>query len=136
LPACPVCHTHTHTHTSSCQWCVEKIPRSREVRESVLSSLVHTLQATLFAVPLVLRHLPDVVLVNGPGTCVCVCLCAYLPRILGIKHIKVVYVESVCRVRTLSLSGKLLYPFCDLFVVQWESLRDKYPRAVYLGRFL
>lgn len=46
---------------------------------------------------------------------------------------KVIYVESVARVNSPSLTGKLVYPFADLFVVQWEQLLDVYPNAVYGG---
>jgi beta-1,4-N-acetylglucosaminyltransferase len=61
-------------------------------------------------------------------------LSRYVPRILGIKHIQVVYVESICRVETLSLTARLLYLFCDGFIVQWEELVKLYPASTYLGR--
>lgn len=77
---------------------------------------------------------PDLVLCNGPGTCVPICVAAYVPRLLGVKHIKIVYVESVCRVTSLSLSAKLLYWFADEMVVQWEPVHKKYPASTYLGR--
>ncbi len=51
-------------------------------------------------------------------------------KLLGIK---VVYVESIARVYNLSLTGRLVYPFADLFVVQWENLLDDYPKAIYGG---
>jgi len=51
-------------------------------------------------------------------------------KILGIK---VVFVESIARVYSLSLTGRLVYPFADLFVVQWENLLKDYPKAVYGG---
>jgi hypothetical protein len=33
-----------------------------------------------------------------------------------------VFIESFCRVQSLSLSGLLLYPLVDEFVVQWPQL--------------
>ena len=74
------------------------------------------------------------VLCNGPGTCVPVCAAAYVPRVLGLHAVQVVYVESVCRVETLSLSARLLYPFADQLYVQWPGLLGRYPRARYVGR--
>ena len=49
---------------------------------------------------------------------------------------RIVYIESIARVSTLSLSGKLLYHLriADLFLVQWQELKDRFPRAVYAGR--
>lgn len=46
------------------------------------------------------------------------------------------YIESIARVKTLSLSGKILYVFrlADDFVVQWPQLVQKYPRSIYIGR--
>ena len=41
--------------------------------------------------------------------------------------------ESIARVKSLSLSGKLLYPIADKFMVQWPDLLAKYPRARYIG---
>ena len=41
--------------------------------------------------------------------------------------------ESIARVKSLSLSGKLLYPIADKFMVQWPDLLSKYPRAKYVG---
>ena len=53
-----------------------------------------------------------------------------------VKDIKIVYVESICRVKTLSLSAKMLYYFVDRLIVQWPDLYEKYQRAVYLGRIV
>lgn len=76
------------------------------------------------------------VLCNGPGTCVPLCVAALLLGLFGMKKVVIVYVESVCRVQTLSLTGKILYWLADYFFVQWPSLRDKYPKSIYLGRIV
>ena len=44
-----------------------------------------------------------------------------------------VYVESIARVDTLSLSGKILYRIADQMFVQWPQLQHKYPRALCVG---
>ncbi|EMP30807.1 UDP-N-acetylglucosamine transferase subunit ALG14 like protein [Chelonia mydas] len=76
------------------------------------------------------------ILCNGPGTCVPVCISALLLEILALKKVIIVYVESICRVETLSLSGKILYYFSDYFIVQWPALKTKYPKSIYLGRIV
>ena len=48
-------------------------------------------------------------------------------------HKKVIYIESFARVHEKSLTGKLVYPFADLFIVQWESMLETYPKAIYGG---
>ncbi|XP_050001534.1 UDP-N-acetylglucosamine transferase subunit ALG14 [Alexandromys fortis] len=115
---------------------LHRIPRSREVRQAWLSSVFTTLYSTWFSFLLVWRIKPDLVLCNGPGTCVPICVSALLLGILGIKKVIIVYVESICRVETLSLSGKILFHLCDCFIVQWPALKEKYPKSVYLGRIV
>ena len=48
-------------------------------------------------------------------------------------HCPIVYVESFARVQSLSMSGRIMYHAADKFVVQWEGLRARYPRAVFAG---
>ncbi|KAM4872610.1 LOW QUALITY PROTEIN: UDP-N-acetylglucosamine transferase subunit ALG14 [Thomomys bottae] len=123
----PTTYTKYHIH---------RIPRSREVQQSWLSSVLTTVQATWFSFPLLLRVKPDLVLCNGPGTCVPICVCALLLGVFGIKKVIIVYIESICRVETLSLSGKILFRLSHYFIVQWPALKEKYPKSVYLGRIV
>ena len=50
------------------------------------------------------------------------------------NHVEIVFVESLCRVESISLSGKMLMYMADHMLVQWPQLVDKYPRARYIGR--
>lgn len=115
---------------------LHRIPRSREVRQSWSSSVLTTLHSMFYSFPLAFRLQPDVVLCNGPGTCVPICISALLLKMLRLKRLTVVYVESICRVENLSLTGKILYRFSDHFIVQWPALKEKYPKSVYLGRIV
>lgn len=64
----------------------------------------------------------------------CGAMCTVPVCLIGkFLKIKVIYVESYTRIKDLSLTGKILYPFADLFVVQWKQLADRYPKAVYGG---
>jgi hypothetical protein len=40
----------------------------------------------------------------------------------------------MARVERPTLTARLLYPFSDLFIVQWPDLLKYFPRAKYLGR--
>ncbi|XP_015268839.1 PREDICTED: UDP-N-acetylglucosamine transferase subunit ALG14 homolog [Gekko japonicus] len=115
---------------------LNRIPRSREVRQSWSSSVLTTIRSVVYSLPLTFRLKPDMVLCNGPGTCVPICISALLLKLLGLKRVTIVYVESVCRVENLSLSGKILYHFSDHFFVQWPALKEKYPKSHYLGRIV
>lgn len=115
---------------------VEIIPRSREVGQSYITSVLSTMKAILYSFVLVLKHKPDLILVNGPGSCVPICVSGLLLRILGICDGRITFVESLCRVKSLSLTGKILYWFTDDFIVQWPDLKEKYSRCKYLGRLV
>uniref|UniRef100_A0A182PN08 UDP-N-acetylglucosamine transferase subunit ALG14 n=1 Tax=Anopheles epiroticus TaxID=199890 RepID=A0A182PN08_9DIPT len=99
------------------------IPRSRDVHQSYLSSVATTVLALLHCIPIVLKARPELILTNGPGTCVPVCLVAFFARLLFLNtKCRIVFVESFCRVRSLSLSGRILLYIVDMFVVQWPEL--------------
>eukprot|EP00049_Salpingoeca_infusionum_P008886 m.147172 g.147172 ORF g.147172 m.147172 type:complete len:184 (-) comp14161_c0_seq1:196-747(-) len=114
---------------------IVKIPRSRRVGQSYLTSIFTTLWALFLSFLPVFRFLPDVVLCNGPGSCVPVCIAAFLLKTLRIKDVTIVYVESVCRVHGLSLSGKILQYIADLFFVQWQELATTKHRK-FVGRIV
>ncbi|XP_077592691.1 UDP-N-acetylglucosamine transferase subunit ALG14 isoform X1 [Stigmatopora nigra] len=115
------------------QFTIHRIKRSREVHQSWSSSVLSTLKAQFHAIPLMFRCWPDMVLCNGPGTCVPICVAGLLLGILGIKKVLIVFTESICRVESLSVTGRILYYFSDYFFVQWSSLRDNYPKSIFLG---
>jgi len=46
---------------------------------------------------------------------------------------KVIYIESFARVDSPSLTGRLMYPVADLFIVQWEEGLKFFPKAIYGG---
>ncbi|KAF8020117.1 hypothetical protein BT93_G0734 [Corymbia citriodora subsp. variegata] len=112
-----------------------QIYRSREVGQSYITSVWTTLVATAHALYIMIQLRPEVILCNGPGTCIPLCIIAFLFKVLGIRWSSIFYVESIARVRRLSLSGLLLYKLrvANLFFVQWPQLHRKYPRAEHVG---
>lgn len=76
-----------------------KIPRSREVGQSYITSILSTLHAFLYSFWIVATLRPNLVICNGPGTCLPIVFCTFLWRILGWCEGKVVFVESFCRVQ-------------------------------------
>ncbi|QEC50086.1 UDP-N-acetylglucosamine--LPS N-acetylglucosamine transferase [Baekduia soli] len=55
---------------------------------------------------------------------------AWLGRLMGIP---VVYIESVTRISSLSLSGRMIAPVASDFFVQWPELAGAVPGARYEG---
>merc|ERR1711962_486930 len=115
-----------------------EIPRSREVGQSWLTTIFYTFYAFLCCLSVILRKRPKLVLVNGPGTCVPIVLATRLLSLFGLFKTQIVYVESICRVKTLSLSAKLLMALriLDVIIVQWPELALKFPKTKYIGKIL
>lgn len=56
-----------------------------------------------------------------------------LAIIMKIFNKKIIYIESFAKITSPTLTGKLLYKFVDRFYVQWESMLEFYPDAIYKG---
>ena len=79
------------------------------------------------AIYILLMEKPDFIITTGA-------LIAYPFCVIGkVMSTKITYVESFARVQTPSLTGKLLYSFTDLFIVQWEDMLKLYPKAMLGG---
>jgi hypothetical protein len=39
----------------------------------------------------------------------------------------------MANIGTKTITGKLVYPISDLFIVQWESMLELYPKAINGG---
>jgi len=114
-------HSFLYPHNSN----VYKIPRAREVGQSYISSIFTTLYSLLYTAKLILHTTrPDLLIVNGPGTCLPIAIWTYIARILGLSRGNIVLIESFCRVQSLSLTGKVLWKMgiVDLFLVHWPEL--------------
>ena len=46
---------------------------------------------------------------------------------------KIIYIETYANKNKKTVTGKLVYPIADLFIVQWEEMLKLYPKAVYGG---
>ncbi len=110
----------------------EELEREEDVvyvvdsKRNPLLMLVNFFQALFIS----LRRHPEIVIANGGGFVVPFCWWA---KIFGAK---IIFMESMSRVDSPSISGKLVHPIADLFIVQWESLMKFYPKAVYGGHII
>lgn len=70
---------------------------------------------------------PDVVITTGAHTAVAMC---YIAKLFGRK---VIYIETFANLESKTLTGRLIHPIADAFIVQWQSMLKLYPDAIYLG---
>lgn len=80
----------------------------------------------------VLTFKPDTIVTTGAHTGGMLC---YVARILR-KNTKIIYIESLAKTKSLSMTGKNVYKIADKFYVQWESLANQYEKAEYIGRLM
>lgn len=116
---------------NSIKFHLQRIQRSRQVHQSYISSIWTSLISLYHSFKIISSIRPRILLCNGPGVC--------MPLIIACRIISnrttIVFVESFCRTRSLSLTGKIVYhtKLANHFMVQWPKLADKYPRAKFLG---
>ena len=70
---------------------------------------------------------PKYIVTTGAHTAGPMCC---LGKIFGSK---IIYIETFANSKTKSATGSIIYKFADLFIVQWESMLELYPKGTYGG---
>lgn len=73
------------------------------------------------------KERPDLIISSGAAVAVPF---FYIGKLMKMK---LVYIEVFDRIYKATVTGKLVYPISDKFVVQWEEQKKVYPKAVNLG---
>lgn len=76
---------------------------------------------------ILLKFKPKVIITTGSHTAFPMCVLGKLMRV------KIVYILSYARVNSKAKTANLVYPFSDLFLVQWEPAQKLYPKSIYKG---
>lgn len=74
------------------------------------------------------RERPSVILSTGAGPVVPFAIIGKL-----LFRTKVIFVETVTRIESPSLTARLMYPISDDFFYQWKSLSRYFPKGVHGG---
>lgn len=85
------------------------------------------LRNTVMARSVLSRRRPDLVFSTGAGMAV-----PYF-YLAGSYGARTAYLEVIDRVDTPTLTGRLVYPFTDQFLVQWPEQLSLYPDATVVG---
>ena len=99
----------------------------KQVNRRELKSIVYFLYLFVLSWKILRRERPDYVISTGAMCTFPVC---FVGKLLGIK---IIYIESFARVYSLSATGRFVYCFADVFIVQWKELIRNYPKAIYCG---
>ena len=109
---------------------LKKTSRVRDIPNIVRRNPLSWVIGAVLSGYIAILERPDVVISTGAGIVVFFCLFA---KLLGAK---LVFIESMARIEQPTLTARFLYPFADLFIVQWPELLKFFPRAEFLGRLL
>lgn len=98
--------------------------------DSRIMSFFRTIFTLILSLLYFVVYKPNLVVSCGTGITVPVFFAA---RLLGIKT---TFIESMSRVESLSITGRLLLGKTDLFIVQWPALANRIPNTIYGGQLL
>ena len=90
-------------------------------------SLKALIKNTKIAWKVLRKERPDLIISSGAAVSVPF---FYLGKLFGAK---LIYVEVFDRIDKPTMSGKMVYPIADKFIVQWPELLEVYPKAECWG---
>ena len=90
-------------------------------------SLKALIKNTKIAWKVLRKERPDLIISSGAAVSVPF---FYLGKLFGAK---LIYVEVFDRIDKPTMSGKMVYPIADKFIVQWEEQKQVYKKAINLG---
>lgn len=90
-------------------------------------NLKNLIRNTLVAWKVLRKEKPDVLISSGAAVAVPF---FYLGKLMGKK---LIYIEVFDRVDKPTMTGKMVYPIVDEFIVQWEEQLKVYPKAKNFG---
>lgn len=82
---------------------------------------------TKLAWKILCKEKPDLIISSGAAVAVPF---FYLGKIFGAK---LIYIEVFDRIDKPTMTGKIVYPIVDKFIVEWEEMKTVYPKAINLG---
>lgn len=96
--------------------------------KSLVKVFFNMFPATIDAYKILNKAKPHTIISAGPA------LTIPLFWLAKLKRIKTIFIESWVRVHHGSQTGRFVYPVTDRFLVQWETMKKRYPKAIYAGR--
>jgi len=91
-------------------------------------NIKNLIKNTFLAMRILRQERPDLIMSTGAGVAVPF---FYIGKMLGAR---LVFVDVINRIDSPTLTGNLLYPITNRFLVQWEDLKTFYPKGEYWGQ--
>jgi len=97
-------------------WCY--FPTNRNIKNLIKN--------TFLAIKILFKEKPDLIVSTGAAPAIPF---FYIGKMLGSK---VVYIEVYDRIEKPTITGKVVYPISDVFILQWEEQKKFYPKGKVL----
>lgn len=98
-------------------WCY--FPTNRNIRNLIRN--------TFLALKILKQERPDIIISSGAAPAIPF---FYLGKLFGAKT---VYLEVYDRIEMATMTGKIVYPITDRFILQWEEQKKFYPKGINIG---
>lgn len=96
-------------------------------RSKLFTYIFKYLYLCLKTIYLYFKIRPKYIVTTGTHTAVPMC---YIGKLFGSK---IIFIETFANSKSKTLSGRMIYPIANLFIVQWKEMLELYPKAVYGG---
>lgn len=90
-------------------------------------NIKNLIRNTIVAFKILKKERPDLIISSGAAVAVPF---FYVGKLFGAK---LVYIEVFDRIDKPTITGKMVYPITDKFIVQWEEQKKVYKKAINLG---
>ena len=90
-------------------------------------NIKNLIKNTFLAIKVLRKEKPDLIISSGAAVAVPF---FWLGKLFGAKTI---YIEVFDRIDKSTLTGKLVYPVTDKFIVQWDEMKEVYKKSENLG---
>ena len=94
-------------------------PSNRSIKALIIN--------TVKAIKIILKERPGLIISSGAAPAIPF---FYIGKFFGAKTI---YIEVFDRIDKPTITGRLVYPVTDKFIVEWEEMKQVYPKAINLG---
>ena len=94
-------------------------PTNRSIKALIIN--------TALAIKVLIKEKPDLIISSGAAVAVPF---FYIGKLFRAKTI---YIEVFDRIDKPTVTGKMVYPVTDKFIVEWEEMKKIYPKAINLG---
>ncbi|MBU3191214.1 UDP-N-acetylglucosamine--LPS N-acetylglucosamine transferase [Clostridium bowmanii] len=90
-------------------------------------NIFNLIRNTYLAIKVLRKEKPDLIISTGAAVAVPF---FYIGKLLGAK---LIYIEVYDRIDIPTITGKLVYPITDKFILQWEEQKKSYSSGINIG---